>query len=326
MPVPRLVMGIDEVGYGPLLGPLVVSSCSFLLNMYPEEYPAVDLWLFLQESIGKKRKSLGNRLLVADSKKVYSRSQGIKQLERTCLTFANQFLDLKGKRFSQFLATLSVDAVTQLSRYPWCAKAQVSLPEIDQGLSDKLGKVMDAAGVEFLDVRCCYTDVDKFNKIVSTTNNKSVIILDSILEMIQQIISATHFLNIKDILILSDRIGGRTDYSEMLSKLPDFEIEESSVEKGLSKYKLVSKNRTLEIQFKVKADDTFLPVALASMFGKYVREKVMGYMNEYFIEKQPGLKPTAGYWTDGLRFLEDLSVGGTLDEIDLPVSRIVRIK
>jgi hypothetical protein len=42
------------------------------------------------------------------------------------------------------------------------------------------------------------------------------------------------------------------------------------------------------------------------MVSKYLREKLMACINSYFLEKCRTLKPTAGYWTDGKRFINDL--------------------
>ena len=42
------------------------------------------------------------------------------------------------------------------------------------------------------------------------------------------------------------------------------------------------------------------------MISKYVRELLMERMNDYLAGLDAGLQPTAGYWKDGLRFIEDL--------------------
>ena len=50
------------------------------------------------------------------------------------------------------------------------------------------------------------------------------------------------------------------------------------------------------------------------MAAKYVRELFMQSLNEFFAARVEGLKPTAGYYTDGRRFVED--VGEVLDQLD----------
>ena len=61
----------------------------------------------------------------------------------------------------------------------------------------------------------------------------------------------------------------------------------------------------IEISFLVEADGNSLPVALASMLSKYLREIFMGQFNAWFQEQQPGIKPTAGYPVDSHRFWQD---------------------
>jgi ribonuclease HII len=63
----------------------------------------------------------------------------------------------------------------------------------------------------------------------------------------------------------------------------------------------------MRISFMVDAEESHMPVALASMVSKYTRELLMDRLNAYFIRRIPGLKPTAGYAQDGKRFLEDLN-------------------
>jgi hypothetical protein len=49
-----------------------------------------------------------------------------------------------------------------------------------------------------------------------------------------------------------------------------------------------------------------LPVSLASMVSKYLRELLISNLNRYFVGFSADLKPTAGYWKDGLRFVEEI--------------------
>jgi hypothetical protein len=50
-----------------------------------------------------------------------------------------------------------------------------------------------------------------------------------------------------------------------------------------------------------------MPVAIASMLSKYVREALMRRFNGYWQTLLPQLVPTAGYYNDGLRFLNDIA-------------------
>ena len=73
-----------------------------------------------------------------------------------------------------------------------------------------------------------------------------------------------------------------------------------------SSYELSGSGKKMRLHFVTKADQKYLPVSLASMVSKYIRELLVERINKYFLKHQPQLKPTAGYWKDGLRFIEDL--------------------
>ena len=62
--------------------------------------------------------------------------------------------------------------------------------------------------------------------------------------------------------------------------------------------------RDLRLTFQPRADSEHFCVALASMAAKYLRERLMEEFNRYWLAQVPGLKPTAGYPNDAVRFME----------------------
>ena len=89
--------------------------------------------------------------------------------------------------------------------------------------------------------------------------------------------------------------------------------------KRISSYKLLKDNKMIKIAFVSEAENYSLPVALASCFAKYIRELLIHEFNKYFTGKYPNLKPTKGYYKDGVRFLTDLR------ELDFPVNKYKQI-
>ena len=61
----------------------------------------------------------------------------------------------------------------------------------------------------------------------------------------------------------------------------------------------------MTVEFRAKGEEHSFAVALGSCLAKYARETVMDGFNRYFQSLQPDLTPTAGYTTDGRRWLQD---------------------
>src|SRR6185437_6774267 len=85
-----ILAGIDEAGYGPLLGPLVVSATAFEIPFAAAELPTETaalpcLWKMLKPAIAKKAPAKKGRILIADSKVVHALADGNRQLERGVL-------------------------------------------------------------------------------------------------------------------------------------------------------------------------------------------------------------------------------------------------
>src|SRR5438105_15913305 len=75
------VIGIDEAGYGPNLGPFVMTAVA--LHVADEDDG--DLWRRLAATVRRDTDPDDGRLLVADSKVVYSPARGLRHLETAVL-------------------------------------------------------------------------------------------------------------------------------------------------------------------------------------------------------------------------------------------------
>jgi hypothetical protein len=104
-------------------------------------------------------------------------------------------------------------------------------------------------------------------------------------------------------LVIADKHGGRNRYHEFLPIVFGdrfIRCHEESLER--SRYRV---GKT-EVRFETKSE-RHLPVALASMVSKYLRELAMTLFNRFWIDRQPTLKRTAGYPTDASRFKQDIA-------------------
>jgi ribonuclease HII len=125
--------------------------------------------------------------------------------------------------------------------------------------------------------------------------------------------------------ILIDRQGGRVHYRRELQRMfGDMELTILGESQSTSSYELTEGDRRMRIHFAVGADNRFLPVSLASMTSKYVRELLIANINRYFMGFGTELKPTAGYWKDGLRFINDLKTN--LPHVQYDSNQLIRCR
>lgn len=299
-----ILAGIDEAGFGPLLGPLVVSSAAFAVEPGLLE---ADLWQVLRKSVGKCRKGLTGRLLIADSKKAFNRDEGLGHLERTSLAV----LDCMSQRpasLTELLGFLCPDCLPRLAAYPWyqdLADCRMAAGSADQRIAAKVfAEELHAHGAALTHLQTCCLDVAYFNRMVDKVRNKAQVLFITVTQLIQGLL--VRFPR-ETIHIQIDRQGGRAHYREhLLRSFPDMELAIVKEDEECSAYEMRGAGRTVRLTFEVKADDCHLPVSLASMISKYIRELLMDRMNLHFAKLDAGLKPTAGYWQDGQRFVEEL--------------------
>ena len=317
-----ILVGIDEAGFGPLLGPLVVSSSTFLL---PEPLLKSDFWHVLGKSLSNKRRRLAGRLLVADSKKVFSKSLGIKHLERTVLACL-KCLGEEPVTLAELMGVLCPSSVKRLSDYPWyenTGNRSLSTDVADRDIaSSVLVEDLAANGMKLLDLQSCCLDVAYYNQMVAAMKNKANVLFSTTARLIQR--AYDHFSH-DDLHIIIDRQGGRIRYRKNLQQLfDDLELRILRESPSTSSYELQAHRKRMRIHFIVGADGRFLPVSLASMVSKYLRELQISNINRYFIGLHGELKPTAGYWKDGLRFIEEIRTN--LPHIKLNNTQLIRCR
>lgn len=299
-----ILVGIDEAGYGPILGPLVVSSSIFSL---PHNLLTSDLWQILSKSVSDRRKRLAGRLLITDSKKAYSRASGIRHLERTVLTVL-KCLGKEPAMLTELLELLSPSCLERLSDYPWyqdIGDYSLSTDTADKEIASAvLANDLTSNGIELLELKSCCLDVAYYNKMVAAVKNKANVLFSATCSLIKG--AYDNFAG-DDLQIIVDRQGGRVHYRKNLQRMfGDMELKILRESPATSSYELQADGKAMRVHFVVGADGRYLPVSLASMVSKYLRELLVGSINRYFAGLSTDLKPTAGYWKDGLRFIEDI--------------------
>jgi hypothetical protein len=301
---------------------LVVSSSAFSL---PNHFLTADLWQILRKSVGSTRKHLAGRLLITDSKKAYSKQKGIKHLQRTILAC----LGCLGKNpatLTQLLTLLSPDCVERLNDYPWhrdIGSFRLSTDIADMAIASAVLKEdLASNGIELLELKSYCLDVAYYNKMVSSVKNKASVLFTAVSQLIKNAFDnfAGDYLQ-----VIVDRQGGRVRYRRNLQRMfPDMELKILRESPAASSYELESNGRQMRLHFVVGADQRFFPVSLASMVSKYLRELLVDNMNRYFAGFNPDLRPTAGYWKDGLRFIEDLKKN--IPHVTFDSNQLIRLR
>jgi ribonuclease HII len=317
-----ILVGIDEAGYGPLLGPLVVSSAAFEI---PDELLKADMWGLLADSVGKKRAKLAGRLLINDSKQAYTKSIGITHLQRTVLAML-KCLGASPQTIGELLWVLCPDCLSRLGGYAWYQRLDLCRLDADMAdvgvAADVFGRNLAAQKMRALWMKSFCLDVAHYNRMVENVKNKSDVLFTAAAGLMHHA-----FENLKGgtLQIVADRQGGRTNYTTSLRRMfPELELTVLREDENDSSYELRGNGKTMRIHFVVEADERFLPVALASMVCKYVRELLNERMNHYFVSMNPAIEPTAGYWEDGQRFVADLKTH--LPNVRYDKHQMIRIK
>ena len=313
--------GIDEAGYGPILGPLVVAGSVFKTPFKPREGM---FWSLLDDAVARDFSVADGRLIVDDSKKVYTPSRGIRALEEGVLSFLSLLGEAPSKT-SEFLSRLLPPPAHFTDGTPWSEKVgEIQLPlRTNASAVASKSAVLDASlrenGVRFGGFRCVVVLPGEYNSIISHTGNKGHLLWQKSGLLLQRLWQRAT----DDTFVLIDRHGGRYHYHKLLrDAFPECNLTVQREDQHGSVYQLSATGRTMWVAFKQGGDERAMPTALASMLAKYTREVYMRAFNDYWQTRVEGLKSTAGYAQDAHRFLEDIT--GILRRDGIEESNLIR--
>lgn len=340
--------GIDEAGYGPLLGPLTVAAAVFAVDRWRSGDAEPDLWEVLGAAVcrkpGDKPGVAQGLIAIGDSKKLKLPNDGARHplthLERgvlACLRCAAGAADGAGVGVIESDAALfealllpgvikrccarrdaASDADADVGP-AWYGGGARPLPEATHPgelaiAAAQLRRAMAQQETAIVALKAEALDEASFNAIVRHAGTKAAAPGYAIVHLLRLIVErASSHRPDAAVRIVIDKQSGRNDYLSLLTTAwpgAGVRVIEQSAEGSRYAVDLVP-GVDLRVLFRAEAESHALPVALASMTAKLVRELLMARFNRHWQAEAAGrgvaeLKPTAGYTQDGRRWLHDL--------------------
>ena len=298
------LIGMDEAGYGPNLGPLVVSASVWQV---PEEHLAADWYELLADVIADRSARADPRVAIADSKLLYKPRGGLAGLERG-LHICLESLGHKVNSWQAVWAALTADQAGHRHTLPWYANYDCPVP-LDYNsntLADDTRMFRDglaAVGMRLIGMASRAVFPPQFNALVEQYDSKAEALSRTTLDLARELLAP---LETGPIHVVCDKHGARSRYAPLLQQQwPDVLIEIHGEAREQSIYRFGPSDRRVEFCFRAKGD-RLVPAALASMASKYLRELAMRAFNAFWGSHIDGLRPTAGYPVDAKRFRADI--------------------
>ncbi len=281
------VVGTDEAGYGPNLGPLVVAATAWEMAGDPADVEA---------AFTKAHAAIGP--LWGDSKRIFRGGDGFSALERGALAAVAAATGDVPATWAAFEAAVGGGATHAADvDAPGLPRA---CPHADCAASAALAKAgLAAEGLTLVALRCRVIEPREFNGLLDAGLNKSDILSQATLELAAALLSRGP----RPAVVWCDRHGGRRRYAPLVARALATPLVQV-VEEQPARSAYVVPDADCRIEFSVGGESR-LPVAVASMTAKYVRELAMAAFNAHWESRQPGLLPTAGYPVDAARWRRD---------------------
>ena len=304
-----LLIGTDEAGYGPNLGPLVVAASAWRL---PDADKAADRLARMAAEIGA---AAGLRQAPwADSKQLYKPGSGLGAIERGVLAaLASTALASSAQQASAGIPSdgaalserLGIDNPVATAPAEWPRFMAMAIPVAAsaaslKALADSVATILPSHGIQLVAVACRLIHPTAFNALLDSGLNKSDILSKTTLELAAELRALAPG---EPAVVWCDRHGGRKSYAALVGRHFAAPLVRTLVETAASSaYEIPAAE--VQIEFTV-GGEARVPVALASMTAKYVREVAMAAFNAHWTTLEPGLRPTAGYPVDARRWREE---------------------
>jgi ribonuclease HII len=296
------IIGIDEAGYGPNLGPFVMTSVACQV---PDHCHDANLWSLLRPVVRQGADTDDGQLLIDDSKIVYT-ARGLAGLERGVLAALWREEAGSAASLAALVEWACPDDRDELRREAWYQGVQ-ALPvhtatEDLEPWAVRFDEACGAAKIACWHIRSVVVCPTRFNALLDG-GKKGVVLGYALTHLLRW--QCEQLAGEEGMSFFIDKHGGRNTYAAMIQHaLPDSVVFTQQEGMSRSVYRVHGLGREVRLTFQPRADAEHFCVALASMTSKYLREVLMLEFNRFWQQHVPDLRPTAGYPSDAARFLQ----------------------
>lgn len=323
-----LVIATDEAGYGPKLGPLVIVASAWDFQVANLSHFATEDF---ESAISNRLTVAGDKLELADSKKLFQRSSSLslRPLELPIVAWLCDLnLDPFPRTLQALLKVLASSDSNGLCKKPWFGELASSFPMDSTLFGGENTRLLNSDRIRLVGLRARVIDAKEFNNLSNDCGNKATLLSEATVGLAKELIDehlSSHDKLDTTSYVFSDRHGGRQRYAGLLQQffsdgIPAI-IEEA---KACSRYRFSHNEKSIDWRFSVKGD-SFAPVAFSSMVAKYLRERMMQHFNDFWLSAHgEGLRPTAGYPVDADRFCDQIAA--TAKRLGIAADNYVRCR
>lgn len=273
------MIGIDEAGYGPNLGPLAQAAVAWFL-------PETDLggWEHFRATVCRASDPAAGRMVIDDSKLVYGGTHRFIQFQSAVLQLLPGESSFKSRVQSYLISECHTSFLEE-----YCLQDSL-IPTVE---------TLQKITLPIVKARLIFPT--EWNQTVCQSGSKASVLADGFVELVSAIMR--ELPDSEPIHIIADKHGGRNFYGPLLQRtFPDGwprALRESALE---SRYQIDALRRPVSVVFQPRADSASICVAFASMVAKWLREACMVQFNQFWQTHLPNLPPTAGYPVDARRY------------------------
>lgn len=317
------LIGTDEAGYGPNLGPLAIGATLWRVPDELFERGGCDLYRHLQSVIqpAGSADSSSPRIAIGDSKELFKSRGSLSDLESSVLTMlsvcqqpVDDFFDLV-----ESVANLTALQLAEEATYDWSQRVlpRDACRESIQSSANLVSKHLDDSEIHCLKIASTLLFPSDFNQGLERCGNKATLLSTATCQLVRQLLEVAKSDSVGQtdstdrVLVMCDKHGGRAHYAGLLQQeMTESFVQVVSEARQESIYRWQEDFGIIEMRFIAKGESE-MPIALASMIAKYLRELSMDAWNRFWGKQIPELVPTAGYPQDAKRFKKDI---GTLQK------------